>query len=77
MFPAMQVEDEEYVLRPMNCPHHMRIYANRPRSYRNLPLRIGEIAEKLGFEDIDYFSKVFRKTTGISPREYRRKNDER
>ena len=40
-------------------------------------LRIGEIAEKLGFEDIDYFSKVFRKTTGISPREYRRKNDER
>ena len=40
-------------------------------------LRIGEIADKLGFEDIDYFSKVFRKTTGISPREYRRKNDER
>ena len=44
MFPAMEVEDEMYVLRPMNCPHHMRIYANQPHSYRNLPVRIGEIA---------------------------------
>ena len=50
MFPAMQVEDEEYVLRPMNCPHHMMIYANRPRSYRNLPLRIGEIAHDFRYE---------------------------
>ncbi len=50
MFPPMQVEDEEYVLRPMNCPHHMRIYANRPRSYRNLPLRIGEIAHDFRYE---------------------------
>ena len=50
MFPAMQVEDEEYVLRPMNCPHHMRIYANRPRSYRTLPLRIGEIAHDFRYE---------------------------
>ncbi len=50
MFPAMQVEDEEYVLRPMNCPHHMRIYANHPRSYRNLPLRIGEIAHDFRYE---------------------------
>ena len=50
MFPAMQVDDEEYVLRPMNCPHHMRIYANRPRSYRNLPLRIGEIAHDFRYE---------------------------
>ena len=50
MFPAMQVEDEEYVLRPMNCPHHMRIYANRPRSYRNLPLRLGESAHDFRYE---------------------------
>ncbi len=50
MFPPMQVEDEEYVLRPMNCPHHMRIYANHPRSYRNLPLRIGEIAHDFRYE---------------------------
>ncbi|MBR0426523.1 MAG: threonine--tRNA ligase [Clostridia bacterium] len=50
MFPAMNVEDETYVLRPMNCPHHMRIYANQPHSYRNLPLRIGEIAHDFRYE---------------------------
>ena len=50
MFPAMQVDDEVYVLRPMNCPHHMRIYANQPHSYRNLPVRIGEIAHDFRYE---------------------------
>ncbi len=50
MFPAMEVEDENYVLRPMNCPHHMRIYANRPHSYKELPLRIAEIAHDFRFE---------------------------
>ena len=50
MFPAMEVEDEMYVLRPMNCPHHMRIYASRPHSYRDLPLRIGEIAHDFRYE---------------------------
>ena len=50
MFPAMEVEEETYVLRPMNCPHHMRIYANQPHSYRNLPVRIGEIAHDFRFE---------------------------
>ena len=50
MFPPMNVEDETYVLRPMNCPHHMRIYANSPHSYRNLPVRIGEIAHDFRYE---------------------------
>ena len=50
MFPAMEVDDEAYVLRPMNCPHHMRIYANQPHSYRNLPIRIGEIAHDFRYE---------------------------
>ncbi len=50
MFPAMEVEDEMYVLRPMNCPHHMRIYDSRPHSYRDLPLRIGEIAHDFRYE---------------------------
>ncbi len=50
MFPAMEVEGESFVLRPMNCPHHMRIYANRPRSYRDLPIRIAEIAHDFRFE---------------------------
>ena len=50
MFPAMEVDDEVYVLRPMNCPHHMRIYANQPHSYRQLPIRIGEIAHDFRYE---------------------------
>ena len=50
MFPAMEVDDEVYVLRPMNCPHHMRIYANQPHSYRNLPVRVGEIAHDFRYE---------------------------
>ena len=50
MFPAMEMEGESYVLRPMNCPHHMRLYANRPRSYRALPLRIGELAHDFRYE---------------------------
>ncbi len=50
MFPIMQVEDEEYVLRPMNCPHHMVIYGNEIHSYRDLPLRIAEIARDCRYE---------------------------
>lgn len=50
MFPKMEVEGEEFVLRPMNCPHHMMIYANEIHSYRDLPLRIGEIARDCRFE---------------------------
>ena len=50
MFPIMQVEDEEYVLRPMNCPHHMVIYGNEIHSYRDLPIRIAEIARDCRYE---------------------------
>ena len=50
MFPAMEMEGESFVLRPMNCPHHMMIYANRLHSYRDLPIRIGEIAHDFRFE---------------------------
>ncbi|MCH5167188.1 MAG: threonine--tRNA ligase [Erysipelotrichales bacterium] len=50
MFPKMEVEGEEFVLRPMNCPHHMMIYANDIHSYRDLPLRIGEVARDCRFE---------------------------
>lgn len=50
MFPAMEVEGESFVLRPMNCPHHMRIYANRPHSYKELPIRLAEIAHDFRFE---------------------------
>ena len=50
MFPIMQVEDEEYVLRPMNCPHHMVMYSNDIHSYRDLPIRIAEIARDCRYE---------------------------
>lgn len=50
MFPAMEVDDEAFVLRPMNCPHHMMIYANKRHSYRDLPIRIGEIAHDFRYE---------------------------
>ena len=50
MFPIMEVEDEQYVLRPMNCPHHMVMYANDIHSYRDLPLRIAEIARDCRYE---------------------------
>ncbi|MBR1416393.1 MAG: threonine--tRNA ligase [Bacilli bacterium] len=50
MFPIMQVEDEEYVLRPMNCPHHMVMYSNDLHSYKELPIRIAEIARDCRYE---------------------------
>ncbi len=50
MFPAMEVEGESFVLRPMNCPHHMMIYANKLHSYKDLPIRIGEVAHDFRFE---------------------------
>ena len=50
MFPPMEVEGESFVLRPMNCPHHMMIYANTQHSYKDLPIRIGEIAHDFRFE---------------------------
>ena len=50
MFPIMEVEGEEFVLRPMNCPHHMVIYGNEIHSYRDLPIRIAEIARDCRYE---------------------------
>ena len=50
MFPVMKMDNEEMVLRPMNCPHHMLIYKNKMHSYRDLPIRIGELAHDFGYE---------------------------
>ena len=44
MFPPMDLESEEIVLRPMNCPHHILIYESTQRSYRDLPVRLAEQA---------------------------------
>ena len=46
----MEMDGESFVLRPMNCPHHMMIYANKLHSYKNLPIRIGEIAHDFRYE---------------------------
>ncbi len=52
MFPPMQIEGEEpYYLKPMNCPHHHMIYKARPRSYRELPLRLAEYGTVYRYED--------------------------
>ena len=50
MYPLMKVDEEELILRPMTCPHHYQYYASRPRSYRELPFRIAELAKQFRYE---------------------------
>lgn len=50
MFPKMEMDNEELVLRPMNCPHHMMVYKSDMRSYRDLPVRIAELANQFRYE---------------------------
>lgn len=51
MFPAMVIDDQRYFIKPMNCPFHHKIYAARPRSYRDLPLRLAEYGTCYRYED--------------------------
>ena len=51
MFPAMKMDTEEMVLRPMNCPHHMLVYKNELHSYKELPIKIGELAHDFRYEN--------------------------
>ena len=50
MFPSMELDDEAYVLRPMNCPHHMMMFKNSLHSYRDLPIRLAEVANDFRYE---------------------------
>jgi len=50
MYPVMKVDEEELILRPMTCPHHFQYYASKPRSYRELPFRIAELAKQFRYE---------------------------
>jgi len=50
MYPAMKLENEELVLRPMNCPHHIMVYMHDQRSYRDLPVRIAELGKVFRYE---------------------------
>ena len=49
-YPPMTIENEQYILKPMNCPHHHQIYLNKPRSYRDLPLRLFEFGTVYRYE---------------------------
>ncbi len=59
-FNPMEVDDEEYMLKPMNCPHHHRIYSNEMRSYRELPLRLAEFGSVYRYEQSGELSGLSR-----------------
>jgi threonyl-tRNA synthetase len=50
MFAPIQIDDEEFMLRPMTCPHHFQLYLSKPHSYRELPIRIAEVAKLYRYE---------------------------
>ena len=50
MYAPIVIDDEEFMLRPMTCPHHFELYLSRPRSYRELPMRIAELAKLYRYE---------------------------
>ncbi|MFH1990646.1 MAG: threonine--tRNA ligase [Patescibacteria group bacterium] len=50
MYPVMKIDEEELILRPMTCPHHFQLYASKPHSYKELPLRIAELAKQFRYE---------------------------
>jgi len=50
MYPVMKIDEEELILRPMTCPHHFQLYASRPRSYKELPIRYAELAKQFRYE---------------------------
>ena len=60
MYAPMEIDQEEYLVKPMNCPFHMMVYRSRPRSYRELPLRIAEIASVYRYEKPGELSGMLR-----------------
>jgi len=50
MYPVMKIDEEEIILRPMTCPHHFQLYASKPRTYKELPLRFAELAKQFRYE---------------------------
>ena len=60
MYPPMNIDGEDYILRPMACPHHFMLYNSRPRSYRELPLRYAEIVKQYRKEQSGELSGLIR-----------------
>ena len=50
MYAPIEIDDEQYLLRPMTCPHHFQLYLSEPHSYRDLPMRIAELAQLYRYE---------------------------
>lgn len=59
-YPPMQIEEEQYLLKPMNCPHHHQIYSSEPRSYRDLPVRLAEFGTVYRYEQSGELSGLSR-----------------
>ncbi|MCS7093403.1 MAG: threonine--tRNA ligase [Patescibacteria group bacterium] len=60
MYSPMKIDDEEYLIKPMSCPMHMMIYRSKPRSYRDLPLRIAETATVYRYEQTGELTGILR-----------------
>lgn len=60
MYPVMKVDDDELILRPMTCPHHFMLYKDKPRSYRELPIRFAELAYQFRYEKSGELSGLMR-----------------
>lgn len=60
MYAPIQIDEHEFMLRPMTCPHHFQVYADRPKSYRELPLRIAELAKLYRYEGSGELSGLVR-----------------
>ncbi len=65
MYPVMKVDEDELILRPMTCPHHFMLYKSQPRSYKELPLKIAEIAPQFRYEKSGELSGLMRVRTFI------------
>lgn len=50
MYAPIQIDDDQFMLRPMTCPHHFQVYTDSPKSYRDLPMRIAELAKLYRYE---------------------------
>lgn len=60
MYAPIEIDEHEFMLRPMTCPHHFQLYADRPRSYRELPMRIAELAKLYRYEGSGELSGLVR-----------------
>lgn len=63
MYAPIDIDDETFMLRPMTCPHHFEVYKAKPRSYRELPMRIGELAKLYRYEKSGELSGLMRVRT--------------